>query len=213
MFCTNQILFSQNVPEPTQTLQAASVKYITSAKYIKNSSDEYSIYNENGEKLKDLKRLGFFKTETLAVLHKPSRTIILLDNFETAVENVVKDASILIRDISKDFYLTTPNSFKNYVNDKGYTSNITNIKGSYVAYIPELDKTYLEKDIRKFSNWGAKDLIDLGEAPENTFWYRDIVKKEYGIIKEGKAIDYSKTTSEYENNDFIVSLDDIQNID
>ena len=208
LFCTKQILFSQSVPTPTQTTLAASVKYITSAKYIKKSSYDYSIYNENGEKLKDIKELGFIKTETLSVLHKPSRTIILLDDFEVAPEDVVRDASILKRNISKDFYLTTPNSFNNYINDKSYTSKITNVNGSYIAYIPELGKTYLEKDIRKFSNWGARDLIDLGDAPESTFWYRDIEKKEYGIVKEGKAIDYSKATSKYENNDYVVSIDD-----
>ncbi len=50
----------------------------------------------------------------------------------------------------------------------------------------------------------------MADAPENTYWYRDVNKKSYGIIKKGKAIDYTKATTEKEGDNLIVKIDNIK---
>lgn len=204
--CTVGNLWAQ-VPEPvspTANSSSTQPEYISSFTWTKTSKDNYRAYDSKGVELYELKYLSNLSTDTLAALHLPSRTIVLLPDFDSVAENTTEEGYVLLRNTSKDFYLTNPKSYLTYVGDNSYSPEVTNINGSYVAYIPELDKTYLEKDIRAFPAWGAMNLIDLGDAPDNTFWYRDREDKEYGIIIKGKSMDYSNVTSEMKGDDRLV---------
>ena len=196
------------IPEPTNPVrQEASQKqpsYIKSATYKKTGDDTYTLYSESGIALNQMQDLTKLSTSSLATLHLPSRTIILLTDFDDVAVGSTNPTKILLRDTAKDFYLTNPNSFITYVDDKSYTVEVTRVKDSYVAYVAELDKTYIEKDIRLFPDWGAANLIDMGYAPDNTYWYRDVATKEYAIIIRGESMDYTDVTSELRGDDRIV---------
>ena len=196
---------SAQIQQPS--VPSVGTTYLSTVTWTKNSTEDFKIYDQNGNTLTNIKELGVLNTDTLLVLHKPSRTIVLLPDFDSKSNNIEYNGSILKRKVSTNFYITNPYSFKTYVDDISYTSEFSNIDGSYVAYISALNKTYLLDDIRKFKSWGAKDIIDLGEAPENTFWYRDIQNNTYGIIKEGKPINYDLITSNFKENDLFVTYD------
>ncbi|MEH6535402.1 MAG: hypothetical protein V7719_03340 [Psychroserpens sp.] len=199
------IINAQNVPAPLAP-KTGPVTYLSSVKWNKQSSTDYTLYNEDNIKLEDLKELGYLSSDTLAVIHKPSRTLVLLPNFENSLKNINIKGHILKRNISKNFYITNPQRYKAYVDDVVYTSTSTfNTNGNYLMYFSELDKSYVANGIRKFKSWGAKDLIELEESPGNVYWYRDVEKKEYGIVEKGNAIDYSEVTSKFSGDDFIVT--------
>lgn len=208
-FCFVELAFAQ-VPEPVSPKDAVSEQpdYISSFTWTKTGEDTYNAFDGSGKRLSEIKYLGNLRTDTLAALHLPSRTIMLLPDFDSASEGNTSDGYVLLRNVSKDFYLTNPKSYLTYVNDVSYSPKVSNIKGSYVAYIEELDKTYLEENIRAFSGWGAKDLIDMGYAPDNTFWYRDKEAAEYGIIIKGKTMDYTNVTAKKIGDNMLISDND-----
>ena len=201
------VLWSQ-VPEPVSPLLTRTVQkqptYLNSVSWLKTGDDTYSITSDGGIELNELQFLSQLSSASIATLHLPSRTIILLPDFDDVAVGSRNDGRILLRNTSKNFYLTNPNSYITYVDDKSYTVDVTRVADSYVAYVPELDKTYFEKDIRKFSGWGADNLIDMGYAPDNTYWYRDYENKKYGIIIKGQSMDYTNVTSEVRGNDRLI---------
>ena len=199
-------VFAQQQPVNSAT-NSAPIKNISSITWEKNSDDTYKIYNEEGRKLDDFMFIGALKTDTLAVLHKSSRSVLLMPDFYSASSNINRKGVVLAKNVSKDFYITNPKSYITFINDEDYIGEATNVNGDYVIYISDLDKTYLEKDIRGFSNWGAKNITDLGYAPENTFWYRNVSTESYGIIKRGETIDYSLATPKKDGNNLVVTFD------
>ncbi|MEP2935918.1 MAG: hypothetical protein ABJM06_14095 [Gilvibacter sp.] len=192
------------VPQPMSS-QGTSSNTVT---WERTTNDSFSVYSKSGAKINGILELTQLSTDTLAVLDPSARVIYLLPDYESTLVFTKKEAVVLKNNVSKDFYVTNPYSYKTYVNDESYSPEVTNVGGSYVAYVSELDKTYLEKDIRAFPSWGAMDLIDMGEAPEDTFWYRDRDKKEYGIIAQGETIDYDRVTSQFEGDDLVINYDD-----
>jgi len=199
---------AQDTPFPrranTKTTTTTTTNYISSVTWKRSSETDYTLYDQNNNVLNGIVELGYLRSETLAVMHNQSRTIILLTDFGTTSNGSTRSGSILARNMSKDFYLTNTEAFLTFVNDETYTSNVANIDNSYVAYIPDLDRTYLEKGIRNFSNWGAKNLISLDDAPDNTYWYRDREKNEFGVIIKGETIDYDNANSRWDDQDLIV---------
>lgn len=193
------------VPSPMSTQNSStSSNTIT---WERTSSTDYNLYSKSGSKINSILDLTQLSTDTLAVLDTQSRSIYLLPDYESTSVGIRKDAYTLKTGVSRDFYITNPYSYKTYVNDESYSPEVTNVSGSYVAYVAELGKTYLEKDIRAFPSWGAMDLIPLGEAPEDTFWYRDREKKEYGIIAKGETIDYDRISSRFDGDDLVIDYD------
>lgn len=193
------------VPEPVSpAASSAQPDYIASFTWNKTGDETYQVYDNNGTLLSEIQFLSRLKTDTLSLLHKPSRSILLLPDFDSAANGQKGNGYVLMRNVDKNFYVTNPKSYITYVDDASYTAEVTNVAGSYVAYIDELDKTYLEKDIRAFSSWGAKNLIDMGTAPNNTFWYRDRENQKYGIIIKGESMDYSNVTSEVSGDDRVI---------
>ncbi len=201
-------IFSVNaqVPVPMPT---SSPKSISGPSWTKINDIDYVLRDARGNTLTNVMDLVYLKTDTLAVLDKNSRTVYLLADFKNASQGAVGSAPVLSENIGKNFYLTNPYSFITYVNDKSYTGDFSNVKGSYIDYIKDVNATYYLDGIRDFSNWGVKSMNKLATAPDNTYWYRDAEKGRYGVIKKGKAIDYSKASTETDGNDLIVKIDNV----
>ncbi len=202
-------IHAQDIPTPKFPTRGETTKkqtdYIRSFTWNKTSSSDYTLFDSKGNRLTDVEFLTQLSSDTVAVLHKASRSILLLPDFDSVSEGGPRDGFVLKRGISTSFYITNPNSYITYVNDESYSPAVTNVDGSYVAYVAELDKTYLEEGIRSFSGWGVKDLKALPASDNNTYWYRDRNAKEYGIIVKGESMDYTNVTSEMDGDDRIVS--------
>jgi hypothetical protein len=169
----------------------------------------FSLYDENGKKLTNLMDLKYLKTDTLSVLDKSKRDIYMLADFKNASDGSRGNAVVLKRNVGTDFYITNPYSFAFYIDDVSKTGPFCNIDGNYIYYIKEKDRTYKLPDIRKFSNWGANTSEILPYSDTNTYWYRNTEKSEYGVIREGETIDYSKVSAEKEGNDMVVKVDGV----
>ncbi|MBT8244253.1 MAG: hypothetical protein HKP48_09340 [Winogradskyella sp.] len=188
---------------PLEIIHITNLDTIT---WSKNSEGfNYTVYNENNIKLNGFTDIGYLGTDDLAIFHKMSRTVLVLPSFKNVVNNQLQKGEILLKNTSDNFYVTTPKSYKIYIKDKAETCPVTNVNDSYVAYSERDNKTYLLSDIRKFPNWGAKSVYPLQNSPENTYWYRDIETKSYGIIKKGKAIDYSNVKSKKDENNLVIT--------
>lgn len=194
------------VPTPRSTTSNT----ISGANWSKTSSVDYVLRDANGNKLTNVIDLLYLSTETLSVLDRTNRTIYLLKDFKEAAIGAKGSASILATNIDKNFFITNPNSFGNFIDDEYTSGPFTNINGSYVYYIEESKDTYLLKGIRNFSDWGAGSSVKLAYSPNQTYWYRDAAKSEYGIIAKGKAIDYSEITSEKDGNDMIINSNGVK---
>ncbi|MEM7087589.1 MAG: hypothetical protein AAF489_15490 [Bacteroidota bacterium] len=194
------------VPVP----QSTSSNTISGANWSKTNSVDFVLRDANGKVLSNVKDLLYLGTETLAVLDRTNRDIYLLKDFKNASTGAKGSARILASNIGKDFFITHPNSFANYVNEKSASGPFTNINGSYIYYIEDSKQTYLLKDIRKFSDWGAASSVKLDYSSNQTYWYRDAEKTEYGIIAKGKTIDYDKVTSQKDGNNLIIKIDGVK---
>lgn len=192
------------VPTP-RTTGAPSGLY-----WVKSGETTYSLYDASGKRLNDLQNLKYLGTDTLSVLDKSERAIYLLADFKEAKKGDTGKALPLKKNVKSNFYITNPNSFAHYVNDNYVNGPFCNIEGSYVCFVEEEQATYYLPDIRKFDDWGSKNTKELADSPENTYWYRDVAKGQYGIIKEGKTLDYSNIDSEKEGNDLIISVSGVR---
>ena len=198
LLCTTVILNAQ-VPTPMST----------SATWTKKGEENFSIKDNRGNILTNLKTLLYLKTDTLTVLDKDSRTIYMLANFKNAASGGSGKALVLSTNVQKDFYITNKFSFSFYINDTYQKGKYTNVQGSYIYYIEDKNATYFLEGIRKFRHWGAKSVKKMVTAPENTYWYRDVEKKSYGIVKEGKTIDYKQASVSQDGNDLVVKINGI----
>jgi hypothetical protein len=190
------------IPSPMSN----SASTLNSAVWTKTNALDFTLHDRNGNSISKVKDLVYLKTDTLAVLDTNARTIYLLEDFKDASPGTVGKASILATNIGKDFFLTNPYSFITYVNDESYSGDFSNITGNYIDFIAEVNATYFLEGIRSFTNWGARNMSKLPAAPDDTYWYRDADKEQYGVIKKGKTIDYSTATTEKDGNDLIVLL-------
>ena len=191
------------VPTPRSTTSNT----ISGAHWSKTGSLDYVLKDANGKELTNVKSLLYLSTETLPVLDKTNRTIYLLKGFKEASVGDKGRASVLVRDIAKNFFLTNQNSFGNFVNEEYVSGPFSNIDGSYIYYIEDTKETYFLKGIRKFSDWGAGSSVKLDYSFNQTYWYRDAAKGEYGIIEKGKTLDYDRVDSEKDGNDMIITWD------
>lgn len=197
---------SLQVPSP----QGTSTNLTSGPSWTKTSSVDYQLKDANGNRLNNVKDLLYLDTETLSVLDKNGRKIYLLNDFKNAASGSAGSATLLADNIGKNFYITNPNSFGNFINDSYNSGTYANIDGSYVYYVEDVDATYYLKDIRKFENWGANSSQKLDYSSTNTYWYRDRDKGEFGVIKKGKSLDYDRVTSEKSGNDLIVLWDGVK---
>lgn len=198
LFCILVATAFGQVPTPSQG-------GATNTPYKKTGEMGYEVRSANGEWLTNLMDLKFLKTSTLSVLDKTNRTIYLLEGFEDTPIGSMGNAKVLATNVAKDFYITNPNSFANYVNDTYVSSGkFTNVNGSYVYYYPGTNKTYYLNGIRHFPDWGAKSTNALPFSETNTYWTRNSEEDTYHIIKEGKALNYESLTTEKSGNDLLV---------
>jgi hypothetical protein len=202
------ILFSicsiAQVPTPSSTASASSGPYWT-----KSGTTDYALYDAKGNRLSNVMDLKYLKTDTLGVMDKTNRTIYLLADFKEAADGSKGEAVVLASGVGPNFYFTNPYSFAFYVDDKSRTGPFCNIEGNYIYYVAENETTYKLPEIRKFSGWGAKTSEKLPYSKTHTYWYRDAENSQYGVIKEGKTIDYSKVKPEKDENDMIVKVDGV----
>ncbi|MCZ6594758.1 MAG: hypothetical protein O6943_07580 [Bacteroidetes bacterium] len=198
-------IFAQ-VPTPMST---SSPSY-PGAYWTKTTTTDFVLRNKSGARLSNVMDLVYLKTETLPVLDKNARTIYLLIDFKNASIGDTGDASILKKNVGKNFFITNPHSFGHYVNDKYYSGIFCNINKSYVYYLEEENATFYLKDIRKFSDWGAGTSKKLAYSASNTYWYRDVAEGEFGIIEKGETLDYDRVDSEKEGDDLIVKWDGLR---
>ncbi|PQB03621.1 hypothetical protein [Aureitalea marina] len=133
------------------------------------------------------------------------RDVYLLADFKGAVTGDRGQAVIIARNVAKDFYLTNPKSFAFYQGDQYVVGDFSNINGSYVYYVGEVSTTYLLEGIRNYAGWGSRSVKALPYSVENTYWYRDVDKKEYGIVEKGRVMDYTSVTTAADGNDMVVS--------
>ena len=173
--------------------------------YTKKGEMEYEVRGPNGAMLTNVMDLKFLSTSTLSVLDKTNRTIYLLEGFDDLAIGSMGNAKVLATNVEKDFYVTNPNSFANYVNDEYVsTGKFTNVNGSYIYYYDGTNSTYYLDGIRNFSDWGAKSTYKLPYSESNTYWTRIADKGTYHIIKKGKTLDYTNITTEQSGNDMLV---------
>ena len=205
IFLILSIAVQAQVPTPRSTQPANSGPYWT-----KSGTEDYTLYDKNGNELTNVKDLKYLSTDTLSILDKDARDIYLLEDFKNAADGAYGKASVLRSNVGKNFYITNPYSFSFYVDDIARTDSFCNIDGSYIYYVSDKGSSYRLPDIRKFSNWGANTAVKLPHSEVNTYWYRDAAKKEYGIIKEGKTLDYSKVTPEKDGNDMVVTVEGVK---
>lgn len=178
--------------------------------WFKTSDLNYELYDKSGGKLDQTLALKYLKTDTLSVLDQRNRAVYLLADFKNASTGTKGKAVVIARNVSKNFYITNPKSFAYYENDDYQVGAFSNIGGSYIYYIEASSKTYLLKGIRDYPDWGCSSASLLPASKDNTYWYRDVEKKQYGIIKNGKTIDYSKVTTSKDGDDLIASVDGVK---
>ncbi|NNK53272.1 MAG: hypothetical protein HKO97_01805 [Flavobacteriaceae bacterium] len=205
LFLALSISLQAQVPAPRSTQSTNTGPYWT-----KSGDYDYTLYDGNGNKLTNVKDLKYLSTDTLSVLDKNARDIYLLADFKNASDGSSGKASILQKNVGTNFYITNPYSFSFFVDDTARTGPFCNIEGSYIYYVSEEGSTYRLPDIRKFSNWGSNTAEKLSYTAINTYWYRDADNKEYGIIKEGKTLDYSKVTPEKDGNDMVITVSGVK---
>ena len=198
-------IFAQ-VPQPRSTTSSSN----SPLTWTKQGKYDYKLYNENGALVTSDKDLKYLDTDSLAVLDQANRKVYLLNDFKNASDGARGSVTLLADNVKTNFYLTNPYSFVHYVDDKYHTGTYANINGSYVYYIAEKDRTYYLRDIRKYSNWGSRSSELLPYSATNTYWYRDASKGEYGVVKKGKSIDYSRVTSAKEGNDLVITQDGVK---
>lgn len=181
------------------------------ASYTKDSEVDYTVRDSKGNVRSNVMDLKYLNTETLSVLDKNSGTIYLLKDFKTKPIGGTGTAEVLATNITKDFFITNPKSFANYVNG-AYVSggSFANIEGSYLYYNSDDDSTYYLDGIRKFSNWGAKNSIKLPYSPTNSYWGKDGASDKYHLVLKGRSPDYTGYTTEKSGNDMIVKINDVQ---
>jgi len=196
------------VPRPGQASVNTST---TGASFTKDSTIDYTIRNANGSILSNTLTLKYLDTDILSVLDKNSRTIYLLNDFRAKPVGSTGTATILATNIEKNFYITNPNSFANYVNEE-YVSggDFVNVNGSYLYYNRGDNSTYYLDAIRKFSNWGAKSSVKLPYSATNAYWGRNASEETYHLVLKGKSPDYTGYTTEKSGNDMIVKINGVQ---
>ncbi|MEZ4858556.1 MAG: hypothetical protein R2781_07070 [Flavobacteriaceae bacterium] len=172
-------------------------------------TNEYDyVLKENGRQITNVMDLKYLSTNTLAVLDKTSRNVYLLEDFKEAYNGSSGKASLLERNVSKDFYLTNPNSFVFYTDDEYLSGPFVNIDGSYVYYIAEKNATYYLPGIRKFSNWGAKSAQKLEYSSNNTYWCKTN-ENGYHVVEKGESMDYTNATTEKRGDDLVVKVNGV----
>ncbi|RDK89237.1 MORN repeat-containing protein [Marinirhabdus gelatinilytica] len=181
------------------------------ATFTKDGEMDYTVRDASGRILTNVMDLKFLGTETLSVLDKANRTIYLLEDFEVKSVGASGTAKVLSTNIDKDFYITNPNSFAFFLQDR-YVSggDFVNIKSSYVYYLPDNNTTYFLEGIRSFPDWGAKSAEMLPYNASNTYWTRDATNNTYHVIVKGKAAEYKTLSSEKSGNDLIVKQNGIK---
>ena len=194
------------VPTPRST----SSNSISGANWSKTGSTDYKLRDDNGKLLTNVEDLLYLDTNTLSVLDKTNRKIYLLIDFKEASSGAKGKATLLASNIAKNFFITNPNSFGNFINDEYTSGPFCNIDGSYVYHIEESGNTYLLKGIRNFSDWGAGSSVKLPYSANQTYWYRDSENGEYGVIEKGKTLDYDRVDSEKDGNDLIITWDGVK---
>ncbi len=203
--------FSQvPVPKRIGSESESGNKNLSGATWLKLDNDNYTLYDDRGNKVTNVMDLNYLSTNTLGAKDNDKGIIYLLEDFRNASVGSKGKATLLARNITKDFYITNENSFAFYVNNDFRKGEYVNIEGSYVYYLADTDRTYYLPDIRKFPSWGAKNVRTLDYSANNTYWYRDAVNESYGVIAKGEVIDYSKATTERQGDDLIVSMDGVK---
>ena len=199
LFLATATLFAQ-VPRPQSSTSA------NGPRWEKTYGDQYKLRDANGSLRSNTMDLKYLGTDTLAVLDKDSRSIYLLNDFENASTGTSGSATLLSSYVGENFYLTNPYLFTMYLGSYSTTGPFVNIGGSYYCYIESEDATYLLRDIRSYSSWGAQTIRKMDYSAGNIYFYRNIEKKSYGIVVKGETIDYTNATTEQDGNDLIVSI-------
>ena len=195
------------VPQPNRTTTTSQFEKLY---WKKTDKLNYQLYDNNGQLVQNTKDLKYLDTDSLGVLDQKNRDVYLLADFKNASSGTSGEAVIIARNVGKNFYLTNPYSFAFFENDNYITGSFSNINGSYVYYVEESSTSYFLEDIRSFLGWGCRSVRTLPYSADNTYWYRDVERKEYGVIKKGKTLDYSKVSSAKEGNDLAISVNGIK---
>ncbi len=180
------------------------------ATWLKLDNDNYTLYDDRGNKVTSVMDLKYLSTNTLAVKDTNLGKIYLLEDFRNASKGSKGKATLLASNITKDFYLTNENAFAFFLDNTFRQGEYVNIEGSYVYYLPDTDRTYYLDGIRNFPSWGAKNIRTLDYSENNTYWYRDAANTSYGVIVKGEVIDYNKATTTRDGDDLIVSMDGVK---
>lgn len=205
--CMTAHSVNAQVPTPRSTSSGSS---ISGASWTKTTFYDFILKDKNGSTRSNVMDLNYLKTDSLGVYDKDARIVYVLADFKDAAAGSSGKAVELATNVGNSFYVTNPHSFYTVIDGKVYTGKITNVQGSYVYYVPDLNKTYYLNGIRKFSNWGAKAIEDMAYSSSNTYWYRDTETKSYGVIKEGKTINYDEASTEADGNDLIVKINGVK---
>lgn len=164
----------------------------------------YEIF-KNGAKLNNVMDMVYLSTDSLTVLDKNNRDVLILADFKNAAVGATGNVSVLKSGVGKNFFVTNPYSFVHYVDDAPYISNpFVNINKSYLYYIEEKGKTYFLRDIRNFSNWGAGTSEELPYSNENIYWTKT-PEGGYHFIIKGQPANYDALKTRKDNNDVIIS--------
>ena len=201
-------LVAQVSPPSTPNRPGTNNTRITGPSWTKQGI-YYTLKDASGNVLSNTVDLKYLKTDTLGVLDKTNRNVYLLADFKNAAEGSTGKAILLQQNVGNSFYFTNPYSFVHYVDDEYNSGPFSNINGDYIYYQPELGATYRLPNIRSHSTFAAQNSIKLPASSNHTYWYRDATKGEYGIIKEGRPIDYSVATPKKVGNDMTVDINGV----
>ncbi|MAO07620.1 MAG: hypothetical protein CL596_02785 [Alteromonas sp.] len=193
------------VPTPMNTNTTGTTSGLS---WKKVNDYDYEL-RDDGKLISNVLDLKYLKTDTLAILDKTSRTIYLLEDFRYAASGSNGKASVLKKGVDTNFYLTNKYSFAFYTNDEYLSGAFVNIGGTYVYYLAERDATYLLKDIRKFSNWGANSAEKLEYTPSHVYWCRVADSNSYHVVEKGQSMDYTNTSTEKSGNDLIIKVNGV----
>lgn len=210
LFLAASFTIQSQVPTPQGT---GTDKNYDGPYWTKSDNYLYTLYDKNGKLLSDVMDLKYLDTDTLGVLDKSRRDVYLLADFKNAGNGVSGPAVVIARNVGNSFYITNPYSFAHYVDDKYVETSegdFSNINGTYVYYTNRNSSTYELKDIRSYTDWGSRSSTLLPYSAYNTYWYRDTSRGEYGVIKEGETLDYSKVTSTKDGDDLIISVSGVK---
>jgi len=146
-------------------------------------------------------KLGDFDDLGILVLDKKERIIYQLENFSNIASGEFGNASILLKNATKHFFIALEKGWIVFLNDEIVIGNTITINENEMFFSADnINDSYLLEGIGSATGIFANNATKLETAPDNSYWYRSGTYGSFGIIKNGKMLNQNYTYSEDRDN-------------